>query len=172
MAVAVRQWLLREGAGRGKRGACDADERVGWNSTARAKAGVKKSLLVGGGGGPLAVCTAEANVNSVRLLADTLDAVVVERPQPTEAEPQHLCLDKAYDNAAGYAVCEQCHYTPHIRRIGEEKKDEQGEKRHPARRWAVERSFAWLSRCRGLLIHRDRKTACDLAQVKLARALL
>lgn len=58
------------------------------------------------------------------LLAATLDAIVVERPAPSEAARQHLCLDKGYDNATGYAACQQQGYVPHIRRIGEEKMDE------------------------------------------------
>ena len=150
----------------------DADECVGPNPTDRAKPGVKKSLLVEGGGGPLGLCIAGANAHDVTLLAATLGAVVVERPEPTPEEPQHLCLDKAYDNATGRAACQQQGYVPHIRRIGEEKKDEAGEKRHPARRWVVERTFAWLSRCRAILIRWDKKAECYLALVKLACALL
>lgn len=106
------------------------------------------------------------------LLEATLEAVVVERPRPTAAEPQHLCLDKAFDNATGYAACQKHSYTPHIRRIGEEKLDESGEKKHPARRWVVERTLGWLSRCRGILIRWDKKAECYLAQVKFACALL
>lgn len=41
---------------------------------------------------------AGANVRDDKLLAATLDAIVVERPKPTEEAPQHLCLDKGYDN--------------------------------------------------------------------------
>ena len=150
----------------------DAEECVGPNPTDRARAGVKKSLLVEGGGGPLAVCVAGANVNDASLLAATLDALVVERPEPSEEAPQHLCLDKGYDNRTGFAACERFGYTPHVRRIGEEKIDEQGAKRHPARRWVVERTLAWLSRCRALLVRWDKKAQCYLAQVKLACALL
>ena len=151
----------------------DADECVGPNPTDRAKAGVKKILLaLGAGGGPLAVCIAGANVHDVSLLADTLDAVVVERPQPTEAAPQHLCLDKGYDSATGHAACRAQGYEPHIRRIGEEKLDEAREKTHPARRWVVERTFAWLSRCRAILVRYDKLAECYLAMVKLACALL
>lgn len=123
-------------------------------------------------GGPLAICIAGANAADITLLEATLDAIVVERPEPTEEEPQHLCLDKAYDSSTGYAICEQFGYTPHIRRIGEEKRNEQGEKRCPARRWVVERTLAWLSKCRGILIRYDKKAECYLAQVKLACALL
>jgi putative transposase len=105
-------------------------------------------------------------------LADTLDAIVVERPQPTEQAPQHLCLDKAYDNRTGQNVCAQRDYHAHIRRIGEEKKDEAGQKTYPARRWVVERTFSWLSRCRALLVRYDKKAECYLAMFKLACALL
>ena len=37
---------------------------------------------------------AGANVHDTKLLALTLESIVVERPIPTEAEPQRLCLDK------------------------------------------------------------------------------
>jgi putative transposase len=121
--------------------------------------GVKQSLLVEGEGGPLSVCIAGANINDHRLLAATLDAIVVERPKPTEEAPQHLCLDKGYDNEPTRQVLKEHDYTEHIRRIGEEKKDTEGAKTHPARRWVhkcvnevVERTFAWLERWRGLLI--------------------
>ena len=123
-------------------------------------------------GGPLAACVAGANINDHLLLAQTLDAIVVERPAPTAEKPQNLCLDKAYDNSTGYAACEQFGYRPHIRRIGEEKVGGQAEKTFPARRWVVERTLAWLSRCRALLIRWDKKAACYLAQVKRACALL
>ena len=52
-------------------------------------------------GGPLGIVVAGANVHDTKLLAATLDAVVVERRRPTEPSPQHLCLDKAYDNPTG-----------------------------------------------------------------------
>jgi putative transposase len=97
---------------------------------------------------------------------------VVERPEPTEEEPQHLCLDKGYDNAPSRQVVAERGYLEHIRRIGEEKKDGAGEKTHPARRWVVERTFSWLSRWRGLLVRWDKKPQNYLANVKLACALL
>lgn len=106
------------------------------------------------------------------LLAVTLDAIIVERPVTSEASPQHLCLDKGYDNATGYAGCQQQGYVPHIRRIGEEKLDEKQEKTYPARRWVVERTFAWLSRCRAILVRYDKKAECYLGFIKLACALL
>jgi putative transposase len=155
-----------------KKGKMDAEECVGPNPTDRSKAGVKKSLLVEAGGGPLAVCISGANVNDATLLKATLESVVVERPEPTEEAAQHLCLDKGYDNRTGEGATVEAGYVPHIRRIGEEKKDERGEKTHPARRWVVERTFGWLSRWRGILIRWENKADNYLACVKLACALL
>ncbi len=34
--------------------------------------------------------------------------------------------------------------------------DEKGEKKHPARRWVVERTLAWLSKCRAILVRYDK----------------
>lgn len=98
--------------------------------------------------------------------------MVVDRPQPTEQEPQHLGLDKGYDNPRGEQAAKDAGYTPHIRRIGEEKKDASGEKRHPARRWVVERTFSWLASCRALLVRYDRKSSNYLALLKFACGLL
>jgi putative transposase len=134
--------------------------------------GVKQSLLVEERGGPLAVCISGANVNDHLLLAATLDAIVVERPEPTGNSPQHLCLDKGYDNEPTRQVLSERGYTEHIKRIGEEKKDEQREKTHPARRWVVERTFSWLLRWRGILNRWEKKPENYLASLKLACALL
>jgi putative transposase len=102
---------------------------------------VKRSILVEAAGGPLAVVIAGANVHDTKLLAQTLEAIVVERPKPTAEQPQHLCLDKGYDNPTGAAAVADHGYVPHIRRVGEEKLDPaSGEKRFPARRWVVERT--------------------------------
>ena len=133
---------------------------------------MKRSLLVEAGGGPLAVVVAGANVHDTKLLADTLCAIVVERPKPTEQALQHLCLDKAYDNPTGEAAVAAHDYVGHIRRIGEEKLAEDGEKRYPARRWVVERTLAWLSKCRAILVRYDKKASNYLALLKLACALI
>lgn len=120
----------------------------------------------------MAVVIAGANVHDTKLLAATLEAVVVKRPKPTAEAPQHLSLDKGYDNPTGRAAAAKHGYIPHIRRIGEEKWDEHQEKRYPARRWVVERTLAWLSKCRALLIRYDKKGDNYLGLLKLACALL
>lgn len=75
--------------------------------TDRGKNGVKRSLLVEADGGPLSVIIAGTNVRDDKVLAATLDAVVLERPEPTEETPQHLCLDKGAGRPAASAVCLQ-----------------------------------------------------------------
>ena len=144
-----------------------AGGKTGRNPTDRGKSGTKKSLLVEERGGPLAVAIAGANVHDAKLLAETLEAVVVERP---EDEVEHLCLDKGYDNPSGREAAEQAGYVPHIRRIGEEKKKLKGRKK--ARRWVVERTLAWLQKCRGLLVRYEKKAANYLGLIQLACALL
>lgn len=143
----------------------------GPNPTDRGKPGTKKHVIVEQDGGPLGVVIAGANVNDHKLLQATIDAIVVARPQPA-AVLQHLCLDKAYDNKTGDGVCAQAGYVAHIRRIGEEKLDARGEKTRPARRWVVERTIAWLQKCRAILIRYDKKPANYQGLVQLACALL
>ncbi len=124
-------------------------------------------------GGPLAAIVAAANIHDTKLLAATLEAVVVQRAQPTPDAPQHLCLDKGYDHPTGRRAVTDHQYLPHIRRIGEEKFDPgTSEKMYPARRWVVERTLGWLSKCRALLIRWDKKSANYLGLIKLACALL
>ena len=62
---------------------------------------MKRSVLTEASGGPLAAVVSGADTHDTRLLSATLDAVVVDPPQPTEEKPQHLCLDKGYDNPTG-----------------------------------------------------------------------
>ena len=133
---------------------------------------MKRSLLVEADGGPLAIVVAGANVREDKLLAATLDAVVVERPKPTEEAPQHLCLDKGYDNRPSRELVGDRNYVAHIRRIGEEKLDGAGEKRYPARRWVVERTLGWLSKCRAILVRYDKKASNYLGLIKVACILL
>lgn len=132
---------------------------------------MKRSVLVEADGGPLAIVVAGANVHDTKLLAQTLDAVIVKRPRPSPSQPQHLCLDKGYDNPTGRQAAQQRRYTPHIRRIGEEKLDEQRRKRLPARRWVVERTLGWLSKCRAIVIRYDKNSCNYLGLLKLACAL-
>src|SRR5215213_4601114 len=81
-------------------------------------------------------------------------------------------LDKGYDNRLTRELVEGRNYVPHIRRIGEEKLDEAGEKRYPARRWVVERTLGWLSKCRSILVRYEKKVPNYLGMIKVACILL
>lgn len=128
-------------------------------------------MIVEADGGPLGAVVAGANVHDTKLLEETIDAMIVERPDPRTHE-QHLALDKGYDNPTGHTTVGKKGYTGHIRKIGEEKLDERGHKRLPARRWVVERTHGWLNRCRAILVRYAKKSSNYLAQIQLACILL
>ena len=114
---------------------------------------------------------AGANVPDFKLLDETIRAVVTERPDPEEVE-QHLCLDAGYDNAPSREVVEESGYVGHIRpaRGGTRPKRRAG--RRKARRWVVERTLAWLSKCRALLVRYDKHDENYLGLIQLACGLL
>ena len=128
---------------------------MGPNPTDRGKPGTKQSLLVEGGGGPLGVVIAGANVNDPKLLEGTIEAIVVERPDPEPVE-QHLCLDKGYDNPTGHEVVEKFGYVNHIRPIGADRrgKSPAGPPQSPP--LGGRATLAWLSKCRALLVRYDK----------------
>ena len=77
---------------------------VGASPTDRGKAGSRRSILVDGSGEPLSAMVDRANVHDTKLLAMTLESIVVERPDGDEKKPQHLCLDKGFDNPTGHGA--------------------------------------------------------------------
>jgi putative transposase len=129
-------------------------------------------VLTEADGGPLAVVIAPANRHDSLTLQDALEAVVAEPPNPYTELKQHLCLDKAFDGASSEATARVFGYEPHIRRIGEEKKDLRGKKTKKARRWVVERTISWLNRCRAILVRWAKRDENYLGLLKLASALL
>lgn len=129
-------------------------------------------MLVEGDGGPLGVVLAAANVNDQTLLQETIEAIVIERPEPTPEQPQHRCLDAAYDNPTGREAAAAGQYTPHIVPVDKAKRKRQRTKGHKARRWVVERTLAWLCKCRGILIRYDKKDENYLGLLQLACALI
>jgi putative transposase len=146
-------------------------KKTGKNPTDGGKKGTKKSLLVDGEGGPPGLAIAGANVVEQKLLKGTIEAIVVERPDPDEVE-QNLNLDKGYDNPRSREAATEGGYVPHIRRIGEEKKSCDRSKGHKPRRRVVERTFAWLSKCRGILVRYEKKDGNYLGPIQMACGLL
>ena len=96
---------------------------TGANPTDRGKRGVKRSLLTDGAGIPLAIAIEGANRHDMKLLCATLDGIIIARPEPTTAQPQHLCLDAGYDYPTIRREAESHQYVPHIRSRGAEKQE-------------------------------------------------
>ena len=120
---------------------------------------------------PLAVAVAGANVPDQKLVAETLDAIPVERPKPTAEEPQHLCLDKGYAGAPVDREVRGRGYTPHVPRK-ENEPTKPAHRRGKARRWKVERTHSWLNRARRLLIRWEKKAANYLGFLHLQFAVI
>lgn len=120
---------------------------------------------------PLAVAVDGANVHDGKLVAETLDAIPIERPEPTLQEPQNLCLDKGYSGGPVDTKVRERGYTPHVPRK-ENEPPKPKHRRGKARRWKVERTHSWLNRARRLLIRWDKKAANYLGFLHLRFAIV
>ena len=124
-----------------------ATEGIGCNPTDRGRSGGKIHLHVDGQGIPLGVTATGANVHDSRLIGATLKNSREMGSWFLRADVRHLCLDKGYDYPR---VSEEVYvngFEEHIRSRGEEVQER---RRHPAHRWVVERTFAWLKGFRSL----------------------
>ncbi|WP_145278261.1 IS5 family transposase [Tautonia plasticadhaerens] len=165
------QWRWQAADGRPGKAPGSGGKQTGPDPTDRAKPGTKQGLLVEGDGGPLGVVIAGANAPDFTLLEATIRAVVTERPDPEQVE-QHLCLDAGYDNGPARGVAEGHGYVPHIRPARGGPRPERRPGRRKARRWVVERTLAWLSKCRGLLVRYDEHEENSLGLIQPACGLL
>jgi transposase len=147
-------------------------KKTGPNPTDRGKAGVKRSLVTEGHGVPLGLAVAGANRHDMKLVCETLESLVVERPEPTETQPQGLCLDKGYDYQQVRDIVAEFGFTAHIKARGEEAQAIQREAGFRARRWVVERAHSWLNRFRRILIRWDKKPENYIAFLHFACALI
>ena len=93
------------------------------------------------------------------------------RPRRGKKRTQHLSLDKGYDTPTGRRVPARRGYIAHIPHKGEAPRPK-SEHKYPARRWVVERTFAWLSKCRAILVRYDKKPQHYLGLLQFACALL
>lgn len=150
---------------------CLGEEALGRNPTDRGRSGCKGHVHVDANGIPVGVIVEGANVHDSRLVSSTLAADAVERPKPTEKSPQHICLDKGYDYKRVDLELAEHSLRNHTRRIGEEKLED-GEKKHPARRWVVERSNAWLKGFRAVRTRYFCQAQNYLAIIHLACAII
>ena len=128
-------------------------------------------MLVDGRGVPLGAAVDGANVHDQKLVEETLDNIPVERPQPTPAKPQHLCLDKGYSGKPVEREVRRRHYTPHLPAKGADAPKPK-RRRGKARRWKVERTHSWLNRARRLLIRWEKKVVNFLGFMHLQFAIV
>ena len=118
----------------------------------------------------MGVVVAPANVHDSKLLEATIQAIVVARPD-LDGPEQNLCLDNGYAGQAVQQVTAGHDYEPHVRPIREEK-PKAASRRHPPRRWVVERTLGWLSKCRAILVRYAKKSCNYLGLIQLACILL
>ena len=169
------EWQAADGcivkAPLGKRGLDGEVEATGSNPTDRGKSGSKRHLLTEGKGVPLAVVLSGANRHDMKKLADLLDAIVIERPNPEEVQ-QHLCLDRGYDYDSCRTQASATGYIAHIPDASLPVPPPNDPNRHPPRRWVVEVGHSWFNRFRRLLIRWDKNSECYLGFVCLAASLI
>jgi hypothetical protein len=121
---------------------------------------------------PLGLAIEGANRNDCKLAEETIQSVPVDRPRPTEAHPQGVCLDKAYDHDFIRELLQGLDFTAHIRSRGEEALELRKDLGHRARRWVVERIHSWINRYRALLIRWSKKPINHDALLKFCFALI
>ena len=145
-------------------------EGTGPNPTDRAKSETKRSLLVEGGGIPIAATVDGANTHDMKLTEQTLESIVIERPKPTKAHRQNMCLDKGFDFPEIDKLVAAWGYTAHIARRGVDQSKRERIPGYQARRWVVERTHSWMNRFRRLLIRWEKKKENYMAMLHFACA--
>ncbi len=153
--------------------------KTGKNPTDRGKSGTKRHVLTDRRGVPLVVTLSAANEVDKASVVPTLNAQLVRRPRRprhTRVQLFHFAADKAYDDPAvrqtlrrrGYAV-PIAHKRPRGAAVSEPVCKG---RRHPARRWVVERTNSWHNRFRGLKLRWEKKPENYLALAQFACVLI
>jgi putative transposase len=146
-------------------------EKTGRNPTDRGKHGSKRHLLVDGRGAPLAIVVSGANAHDKTCALELLDRLIVTRPQ-RKYRVHHLCADKGYDfDDIRQGIAER-HYHVHIKHRGLQVEELPANKRHPARRWVIERTLSWQNDFRSLRTRWAKKAKNWLALIQFASALV
>jgi putative transposase len=106
----------------------------------------------------------------VKLLAQTLDAIVVPRPKPTKRRPQNLCVDKGYAGKPAEQQMRARGYIPHVPQKGVPPPRRKTQRR--ARRWVVERTHSWMNNFRKLRVRYEKKASNFEGLLHLAIAII
>jgi transposase len=123
---------------------------------------------------PVGLAVEGANRNDMKLVEATLQSIPedAERPQPTEEEPQGMCMDKGYDYDEVREIVEEFGFTAHIKARGDEAQAIRRKARFKARRWVVERTHSWMNRFRGILIRWSKKAENYIALLHMSFAFI
>lgn len=125
-----------------------------------------------GQGVPIGLAIEGANRHDMKRVRETIESIIVDRPEPTEEQPQGMCLDKGYDYQEVRDTLKEFGFTEHIHSRGEEAKMLKKEAGERARRWVVERTHSWMNRFRRILIRWDKKAENYIAFLHFACALI
>jgi len=125
--------------------------------------GTKWMLVTDGQGIPLGLLLASAQRSEVRLAESTLATVRVPRPgRRAKTRPRQVVADRGYDSRALRQALRRRGIRPCIPPRSYPSRKRQpgrpvGRYQHEyARRWIVERTFAWLGNYRRLLVRQER----------------
>lgn len=138
----------------------------------RGKCGTKRSVLTDRRGAPLSVVVTGANTHDKTVALETLDGIIVPRPEKVVYRLHHLCLDKGYDYDDVIEGVLERDYILHGKKRGQADLPVNAQPKHPARRWVVERTHAWHNKFRRLLVRWERKLAHYEAMIHLACVLI
>ena len=153
---------------------------TGHNPTDRSKLGTKRHILTDKEGIPLSTVITSANTHDVTVAIDTVDTIVIKRSlssrlykkrnAKSRKQKQNLCLDKAYHSKEIEQEIVRRGYIPHIRHRREEERI--FHRKHPARRWVIERTNSWHNRFRKLFTRYEKKDENYLGLVQLANSII
>jgi transposase len=118
---------------------------------------------------PLTIALTGAHVHDSKVFEDLIDSIssLKGRRGTPRKRPEKLHTDKAYDYPRCRRFLRQRGIQARIARRGVESSNKLG--RH---RWVVERTLAWLSRCRRLCVRYGRRADIHEAFLVLCCALI
>lgn len=143
---------------------------TGPSPTGRGRPGTKRHLIVDRNGIPLGVLLSGANVHDSRVfewLVEAIPPVRRNRAGRPRQRPEKVHADKAYDILRCRAYLRQRGIKSRIARKGVDPSEHLGRYR-----WTVERTLAWISQFRRLVVRYERRADIHLAFLRLACVLI
>jgi transposase len=133
-----------------RKGGC----KTGPNPLDRGRPGSKRHVVTDARGVPLVIALTGAHVHDSKAFEDLIDSItpVKDKHGRPRSRPEKLHADKAYDYPRCRVFLRKRGIKARIARRGVESGEKLG--RH---RWVVERTLAWLSRCRRLCVRYERR---------------